>query len=105
MTDALRGLWGTGNFFALSRSAWLGTAKFGHAMWSGDTDSSWAALAAQVPTGLGAGLSGIGLWTHDLGGERRQRARARIVGAGLWRHARAHTSIEAARTADASALC
>ena len=62
MTDALRGLWGTGNFFALSRSAWLGTAKYGHAVWSGDTDSSWAGLAAQIPTGLGAGLSGIGLW-------------------------------------------
>jgi alpha-D-xyloside xylohydrolase len=37
-------------------------------VWSGDTQSSWDALRDQVPTMLGAGLSGIGLWTSDLGG-------------------------------------
>lgn len=68
MTDALRELYGVGNYFLLSRSAWLGTAKYGHAMWSGDTQSSWDNLAIQIPTMLGAGLSGLGLWTSDLGG-------------------------------------
>jgi alpha-D-xyloside xylohydrolase len=68
MTGVLADAHGYGNFFLLSRSAWLGTAKYGHSLWSGDTDSSWDGLAAQVPTMLGAGLSGIGLWTSDLGG-------------------------------------
>ena len=68
MTDALRELYGVGNYFLLSRSAWLGTAKYGHAVWSGDTSSSWDNLALQIPTMLGAGLSGLGLWTSDLGG-------------------------------------
>ena len=39
----------------------------GHAVWSGDTSSDWATFALQIPTGLGAGISGIGLWTHDIG--------------------------------------
>jgi alpha-D-xyloside xylohydrolase len=68
MTGVLRELHGEGNYFLMSRSAWLGTAKLGHAVWSGDTESSWESLALQVPTGLGAGLSGIGHWTSDLGG-------------------------------------
>jgi len=68
MTETLRELHGVGNFFLLSRSAWLGTPKYGHAVWSGDTSSSWDGFAQQIPTGLGAGLSGLGLWTNDLGG-------------------------------------
>ena len=68
MGDGLRGLYGEGNYFLLSRSAWLGTARRGHAMWSGDTDSTWDIFAKQVPAALGAGLSGIGLWTSDIGG-------------------------------------
>ena len=68
MTGVLADAHGYGNFFLLSRSAWLGTAKYGHSLWSGDTASSWDGLAKQIPTMLGAGLSGIGLWTSDLGG-------------------------------------
>ena len=68
MTGTLMHKWGYGNFFLLSRSAWLGTAKWGHAMWSGDTDSSFDELATQVATVQNAGLSGLGLWTSDLGG-------------------------------------
>jgi len=68
MTGTLEHNYGFGNFFLLSRSAWIGTAKYGHAVWSGDTDSSWDQLQQQVSTMLGAGLSGIGLWTSDLGG-------------------------------------
>jgi alpha-D-xyloside xylohydrolase len=68
MTGVLADAHGYGNFFLLSRSAWLGTAKFGHSVWSGDTSSDWATLQIQIPTALGAGLSGIGLWTSDLGG-------------------------------------
>ena len=68
MTGTLIHKYGFGNFFLLSRSAWLGTAKWGHTVWSGDTDSSWDELATQVTTVQNAGLSGIGLWTSDLGG-------------------------------------
>ena len=68
MTEVLRELHGVGEFFLLSRSAWLGTAKYGHSLWSGDTSSDWETFKLQIPTGLGAGLSGIGLWTSDLGG-------------------------------------
>lgn len=68
MSQTLRDLHGYGEFFLLSRSAWLGTAKYGHSLWSGDTNSSWETFALQIPAGLGAGLSGIGLWTSDLGG-------------------------------------
>ena len=68
MTGVLADAYGYGNFFLLSRSAWLGTAKYGHSVWSGDTDSNFETLALQIPTALGAGLSGIGLWTSDLGG-------------------------------------
>jgi alpha-D-xyloside xylohydrolase len=68
MTDTLRAAHGEGEYFLLSRSAWLGTAKYGHAVWSGDTYSAWDVFGQQGPAGLGAGLSGIGLWTSDLGG-------------------------------------
>lgn len=68
MTGALERRHGLGNYFLLSRSAWLGTAKYGHFVWSGDTDSSWKSFRLQVSTGVSAGLSGIGGWTSDLGG-------------------------------------
>jgi len=68
MTGTLERKYGRGEYFLLSRSAWLGTAKYGHFVWSGDVDSSWESLANQIPTALSAGLSGIGGWTSDLGG-------------------------------------
>lgn len=57
-----------GNFFLLSRSAWLGTAAFGHTAWSGDLDSSWSDFQLQIQAGQGAALSGIAHWTTDIGG-------------------------------------
>jgi alpha-D-xyloside xylohydrolase len=52
----------------LSRSAWAGSQRFGAALWSGDIQSTFEALRAQVPAGLNAGLSGIPWWTTDIGG-------------------------------------
>jgi alpha-D-xyloside xylohydrolase len=52
----------------LGRSAWAGTQRFGAAVWSGDTDSSWPALQQQVKAGLNAQMSGITYWTTDIGG-------------------------------------
>ena len=52
----------------LGRSAWAGTQRYGAAVWSGDTDSSWVALHQQVRAGLNAQMSGITHWTTDIGG-------------------------------------
>jgi alpha-D-xyloside xylohydrolase len=37
-------------------------------VWSGDIDSTFEALAAQIPAGLNIGISGIPWWTTDIGG-------------------------------------
>lgn len=54
----------------LCRSAWAGSQRYGAAVWSGDIDSTFEALTAQVPAGINAGLSGIPWWTTDIGGFR-----------------------------------
>jgi alpha-D-xyloside xylohydrolase len=38
--------------------------------WSGDPASDWESLAATVRGGLSAGMSGLALWSHDIGGYR-----------------------------------
>lgn len=52
----------------LCRSAWAGSQRYGAAVWSGDIESTFEALAAQVPAGINMGLSGIPWWTTDIGG-------------------------------------
>ena len=54
----------------LCRSAWAGSQRYGAAVWSGDIDSTFEALAAQVRAGLNIGISGIPWWTTDIGGFR-----------------------------------
>jgi alpha-D-xyloside xylohydrolase len=54
--------------FILTRSAFAGQQRFAAATWSGDTSSTWTALRAQIPAGLGFCLSGIPYWTMDIGG-------------------------------------
>src|SRR4029450_6896657 len=48
--------------FILTRSGYAGGS------WSGDTSSTWTAMAKQVPAGLGMALSGYPYWTMDVGG-------------------------------------
>ncbi len=55
----------------LCRSAWAGSQRYGAAVWSGDVDSTFEALAAQVPAGVNMGISGIPWWTTDIGGFRK----------------------------------
>ncbi len=63
------GLWAQGEqAVLLCRSAWAGSQRYGAAVWSGDIDSTFEALAAQVPAGLNIGISGIPWWTTDIGG-------------------------------------
>ena len=59
---------GEGPVLSLCRSAWAGSQRWGVALWSGDVASSFAALAAQLPAGMNAGISGIPWWTSDIGG-------------------------------------
>lgn len=54
--------------FILARSAWLGAARHGIALWSGDINSSWTELRLAIRAGQSVGLSGIPLWTTDIGG-------------------------------------
>ena len=53
--------------FALNRNGYAGLQRYGW-LWSGDIDSSWAALAAQVRNGINVGLTGIPYWGTDTGG-------------------------------------
>lgn len=52
----------------LSRSAWAGTQRYGAAVWSGDIQSRFEVLRAQIPAGLNIAMSGIPWWTTDIGG-------------------------------------
>jgi len=57
-----------GDFVFLSRSAWAGSQRYGAAVWSGDINSTFAELATQVGVAQGMAMSGIYLWTTDVGG-------------------------------------
>jgi len=61
---------GEEDFLFLCRSAWAGSQRFGAAVWSGDINSTFAELRAQVRAGLNMALSGIPWWTTDIGGFR-----------------------------------
>ena len=54
--------------FILTRSAFAGQQHYGAAVWSGDISSTWTALRAQIPAGLGLSVSGIPYWSMDNGG-------------------------------------
>jgi alpha-glucosidase (family GH31 glycosyl hydrolase) len=53
--------------FALHRNGYAGMQRYAW-LWSGDIDSAWATLAAQVHNGINTGLSGIPWWGTDTGG-------------------------------------
>ena len=61
---------GEDDVLLLCRSAWAGSQRYGAAVWSGDVESTFEALTAQVPAGLNMGISGIPWWTTDIGGFR-----------------------------------
>ncbi|MCU0979729.1 MAG: DUF5110 domain-containing protein [Pirellulaceae bacterium] len=54
--------------WSIHRTGTPGIARYGGWIWSGDIDSTWATLAAQVPVGLGASLSVSPFWGTDIGG-------------------------------------
>ncbi len=52
----------------LQRNGYPGIARWGGWVWSGDTDSSWKTLEAQVAVGLNYSLSIGPFWGSDIGG-------------------------------------
>lgn len=66
--EGQRGVAANQRVFILTRSAYAGQQRFATATWSGDTSSTWTALRAQIPAGLGLSISGIPYWTMDVGG-------------------------------------
>ncbi|HAA18185.1 MAG TPA: hypothetical protein DCR93_09840 [Cytophagales bacterium] len=54
--------------FNLIRSGYGGMQRYATFPWSGDISRSWSGYQAQIPVMLGAGLSGIGYMSSDLGG-------------------------------------
>ncbi|MBS1803239.1 MAG: DUF5110 domain-containing protein [Acidobacteria bacterium] len=53
--------------FALHRNGYAGLQRFGW-LWSGDVDSTWKTLEAQVANAINVGLCGIPFWGTDTGG-------------------------------------
>ena len=54
--------------FIMSRGGFIGDWRYGTSIWSGDITSFWNHLKNQPAVGIGAGLSGFGLWNSDVGG-------------------------------------
>jgi alpha-D-xyloside xylohydrolase len=50
------------------RSAWIGSQRFGVAVWSGDIYGNFDTLRRQVKAGLNLSLCGIPWWSSDIGG-------------------------------------
>ena len=54
--------------WSLHRTGYSGVQRYGGWIWSGDIDSTWATLAAQVSVGLNHSLSLTPFWGSDTGG-------------------------------------
>jgi alpha-glucosidase/alpha-D-xyloside xylohydrolase len=54
--------------WSLHRNGFAGVARYGGWIWSGDTVSRWATLAAHVPVGVNYSLSLTPFWGSDTGG-------------------------------------
>ena len=54
--------------WSLHRNGYLGVARWGGWVWSGDTDSTWKSLEAQIAVGINHSLSLSPFWGSDIGG-------------------------------------
>jgi alpha-D-xyloside xylohydrolase len=56
-----------GDGLTFSRSGYTGAQRYpGH--WAGDENSTWNAYKSSIQAGLSAGISGISMWSWDIGG-------------------------------------
>lgn len=53
--------------YTLNRNGYAGLQRYGW-LWSGDIDSKWETLRAQIAVGLNTGLTGLPYWGTDTGG-------------------------------------
>ena len=65
--ELLRKRRGEGEAIVFARSATAGNQRF-PVHWSGDSESTFEAMAANLRGGLSLGMSGFGYWSHDIGG-------------------------------------
>ena len=65
--NARRGL-NASSYVTLSRAAYPGSSALSAALWSGDVETNFATLAAQVRVAQQASMSGVALWASDTGG-------------------------------------
>ena len=56
------------DIFMLSRSFFIGGARYGAGAWSGDIPSTFDSFSQQVRAGQNVAVSGIHWWTTDIGG-------------------------------------
>ncbi len=54
--------------FLLTRSGFAGSQHYAASIWSGDISSRWEDMKAQISAGLNFSMSGLPLWTMDIGG-------------------------------------
>lgn len=54
--------------WSLHRNGYLGVARWGGWVWSGDTEASWKTLEGQVAVGINHSLSLSPYWGSDIGG-------------------------------------
>ncbi len=54
--------------WTLHRNGFLGISRWGGWIWSGDTDSRWKSLEAQIAVGLNHSISLSPFWGFDIGG-------------------------------------
>ena len=59
---------GMENPLNLLRCAWVGSAKYGALVWSGDIDSTFECFQRQLRAGLSMAVAGVPWWTTDIGG-------------------------------------
>lgn len=65
--EALQSLCPARRPWIISRAGWAGQQRYAW-NWTGDTESTWAALRMAIPTILGMGLSGLPFSGPDIGG-------------------------------------
>jgi len=66
--DNQRAVDSTKRVLILTRSVFAGQQRYGSNTWSGDVQSNWGALRAQIPAGLNFALTGNPNFNSDLGG-------------------------------------
>ena len=52
----------------LIRCAWVGSARYGALVWSGDIESTFEQMKIQLRNGMNMGIAGIPWWISDTGG-------------------------------------